>query len=116
MTALALAIVLQAEGAAPAPPSPFGFLMPMVLIFGIFYLLLIRPQQKRQREHEAMLKAVARGDRVVTTGGIHGLVVGESEEVLTLEVASAGKERVRIKVDRRGIDRVLEKGRGGETE
>ena len=114
MNALALAIVLQAEG--PPAPSPFGFLMPMVIIFGIFYLLLIRPQQKRQREHEAMLKAVTRGDRVVTTGGIHGTVVGESEDVLTLDVGTAGKERVRLKVDRRGIDRVLEKGKGGDGE
>jgi preprotein translocase subunit YajC len=114
VNALALAVLLQAE--APPAPSPFGFLMPMILIFGIFYVLLIRPQQTRQREHEAMLKAVGRGDRVVTTGGIHGTVVGESEEVLTLEVAMAGKERVRLKVDRRGIDRVLEKGKGGEAE
>lgn len=116
MNALALAIVLQADGAAPGAPSPFGFLMPMVLIFGIFYLLLIRPQQKRQREHEATLKAIGRGDRVVITGGIHGTVVGESDEVLTVEVAMAGKERVRLKVDRRGIDRVLEKGKGGDAE
>ncbi len=116
MNALALAIVLQAEGATPGAPSPFGFLMPMVLIFGIFYLLLIRPQQKRQREHEQMLKAVGRGDRVVTTGGIHGTVVGESDEVLTVEVAMAGKERVRLKVERRGIERVLEKGKGGDAE
>jgi len=115
VNALALAVVLQAD-AAPGAPSPFGFLMPMVLIFGIFYLLLIRPQQKRQREHDEMLKAVGRGDRIVTTGGIHGTVVGESEEVLTVEVAMAGKERVRLKVDRRGIDRVLEKGKGGESE
>ena len=115
MNALALAVVLQADG-APGAPSPFGFLMPMILIFGIFYLLLIRPQQKRQREHEALLKAVGRGDRIVTTGGIHGTVVGESEEVLTVEVAMAGKERVRIKVDRRGIERVLEKGKGGDSE
>jgi len=111
---LVLAVGLQAEGAPPG--SPFGFLLPMVLIFGIFYLLLIRPQQKRQREHDAMLKAVGRGDRVVTTGGIHGSVVGESDEVLTLEIAMAGKERVRIKVDRRGIERVLEKGKGGNGE
>jgi preprotein translocase subunit YajC len=114
VNALVLAIVLQAEG-APAP-SPFGFLMPMVIIFGIFYLLLIRPQQKRQKEQEAMLKAVGRGDRVVTTGGIHGSVVGESDDVLTLEIATAGKERVRIKVDRRGIERLLEKSKGGDAE
>lgn len=116
MIALPLAVVLQAEGAAPGAPSPFGFLMPMLLIFGIFYFLMIRPQAKKQREHEAMLKAVTRGDRVVTTGGLHGTVVGESDDVLTLEIAMAGKERVRVKVDRRGIERLLEKGKGGESE
>lgn len=116
MIALPLAVVLQAEGAAPGAPSPFGFLMPMLLIFGIFYFLMIRPQAKKQREHEAMLKAVTRGDRVVTTGGLHGTVVGESDDVLTLEIAMAGKERVRVKLDRRGIERLLEKGKGGESE
>jgi len=112
--ALALAVLLQAE-AAPAP-SPFGFLVPMVVIFVIFYFLLIRPQSKRQREHEEMLKQLERGDRVVTTGGIHGSIVGLSEDVLTVEIAVAGKDRVRIKVDRRGIERVVEKGKGGDSE
>ncbi len=116
MNALALAVVLQADGAAPGAPSPFGFLMPMLLIFGIFYFLMIRPQARRQREHDAMLKAITKGDRVVTTGGLHGTVVGESDEVLTLEIAMAGKERVRVKLDRRGVERLLEKAKGGESE
>ncbi|MCZ7619055.1 MAG: preprotein translocase subunit YajC [Myxococcota bacterium] len=116
MNALALTVILQADGAAPGAPSPFGFMLPMLLIFGIFYFLMIRPQAKRQREHEAMLKAVGRGDRVVTTGGLHGTIVGESEEVLTLEIAMAGKERVRVKLDRRGIERLLEKAKGGVSE
>jgi preprotein translocase subunit YajC len=111
--ALALAILLQGDG---APASPFGFLLPMVVIFVIFYFLLIRPQSKRQREHEEMLKQLERGDRVVTTGGIHGSVVGLSEDVLTVEIAVAGKDRVRVKVDRRGIERVVEKGKGGNSE
>jgi preprotein translocase subunit YajC len=112
--ALALAIWLQAE--APPGQSPLGFLVPMLAIFVIFYFLLIRPQTKRQREHDQLLKELGRGDRVVTSGGLHGVVVGLSEDVLTLEVAAVGKERVRVKVDRRGIERVLEKGKGGESE
>jgi preprotein translocase subunit YajC len=108
------AVLLQADAASPA--SPFGFLLPMLLIFGIFYFLLIRPQSRRQREHEQVLKGLAKGDRVVTSGGLHGTVVGVSDDVLTLEIAAAGKERVRVKVDRARIDRVLEKGKGGEGE
>jgi preprotein translocase subunit YajC len=114
MSATVLAILLQAEGTPST--SPFGFLVPMLAIFVIFYFLLIRPQARRQREHDQMLKEIGRGDRVVTSGGLHGTVVGLSEDVLTLDIATAGRERVRVKVDRRGIERVVEKGKGGEPE
>jgi preprotein translocase subunit YajC len=114
VTSLLAAVLLQADGTPGA--SPFGFLLPMVAIFVIFYFLLIRPQSKRQKEHDEMLKALGRGDRVVLTGGLHGTVVGLSEDVLTLEIAAAGKERIRVKVDRRGVDRVVEKSKGGESE
>ena len=52
----------------------FGFLIPMVLVFGVFYLLLIRPQQKRQRELQETISQLKAGDRVVTTGGIIGTI------------------------------------------
>jgi preprotein translocase subunit YajC len=109
------AVVLQAEGAPPAS-SPLGFLFPMVAIFVIFYFLMIRPQTRRQREHDAMLKALGRGDRVVTSGGLHGTIVGLADDVLTLEIGAAGKERIRVKMDRARVDRLLEKGKGGESE
>lgn len=112
MTGLVGAILLQAPA---AQPSPFGFLLPMVLIFGIFYFLLIRPQTKRQREHEAVLKALEKGDRVVTSGGLHGAVVGATDDVLTLEIGEGG-QRIRVKVDRARIDRVVAKGKGGDGE
>jgi preprotein translocase subunit YajC len=115
MTGLVGAILLQAPPGAPQQ-SPFGFLIPMLLIFVIFYFLLIRPQTKRQREHEAMLKALDKGDRVVTSGGLHGAVVGVTDDVLTLEIGGEGGQRLRVKVDRARIDRVLGKGKGGEGE
>ena len=96
-----------------AEPSPFSMLVPMGLIFLIFYFLLIRPQQKRQREQQEMLKAIDRGDDVVTAGGLHGKVVGVTDEVLTLEIASLRGERVRVKVSRAKIDSVA-KARKGE--
>jgi preprotein translocase subunit YajC len=113
MGALPAVVLLQAAPDAQAP-SPIGFLLPMAAIFLIFYFLMIRPQNRRQRDHEDMLKGLERGDRVVTSGGVHGTVVGLADDVLTLEIAVAGKERVRVKVDRPRIDRLVEKGKGGE--
>ena len=94
--------------------SPLVQLTPFLLIFLIFYFLLIRPQARRQKEHERMLKAIARGDRVVTSGGLHGVVTGTSDDVLTVEIASLKGERVRVKVDRARIERRLEAAKEGE--
>ena len=96
----ALAIPLQAGGAQ----DPFGFLIPMVAIMAIFYLLLIRPQQKKQREHENMLKAIQKGDRVVTAGGVHGVVIGTADDVLTVDIGV--HEKIRVKLDRSRVERV----------
>jgi preprotein translocase subunit YajC len=111
MSAVLAALLLQAEGPRP---SPFSFLVPMAVIFLIFYVLLIRPQQRRQREHEGMLKSLEKGDRVVTAGGLHGVVTGIADDVLTLEIANLRGERVRVRVDRARIERRVEKGKGEE--
>jgi preprotein translocase subunit YajC len=105
----AAAIWLQGEGA-----SPLLQLMPFILIFLIFYFLLIRPQQRQQKEREAMLKALERGDEVVTAGGVHGVITGIAEDVLTVEIAHLKGERVRVKVDRARIERRKKKAEGGE--
>lgn len=86
--------------------SLFEMLFPFLLIFLVFYFLLIRPQQKKQREHEEMQRSVKRGDRVVTTGGIHGVVTGCTDLVLTVEVGTTKSGPVRVKVDRKAIERV----------
>lgn len=104
-------VLLQA--AAPGGDI-FSAMMPFLLIFAIFYLLVIRPQSKKQREHQDMLNAIDRGDTVVTSGGIHGKVTGVTDDVLTLEIAATKSgERIRIKTDRARIDRRVEAG-GGE--
>jgi preprotein translocase subunit YajC len=95
--------------------DPLSFLIPMGAIFLIFYFLLIRPQQKKQKDHENLLKAVGKGDRVVTSGGIHAVVVGVADDVLTLEIGNLKGERVKIKVDRGRIDRRIEKAKGEES-
>jgi preprotein translocase subunit YajC len=75
-----------------------------VAIFAIFYFLLIRPQQKQKRERETMLAALKRGDRVVTTGGLHGTVTGLEETKVVLRVA----DQVKLEFDRTAIGRILE--------
>jgi preprotein translocase subunit YajC len=101
MKSLAAFLWLQA---GPADASPFGMLVPMLLIFVIFYFLLIRPQQRRQREQETLIKNIEKGDDVVTAGGLHGKVIGVSDDVLTLDVGAFPGERVRIKVSRSKIE------------
>jgi len=101
-----LAILLQAQSES----SPFGMLLPMGAIFLIFYFLLIRPQQKRQREHDDMLKALEKGDSVVTAGGLYGTVVGITDDTLTVEIAALKGERVRVKVARSKIDSRTKRG------
>jgi len=71
----------------------------LVIMFAIFYFLLIRPQQKRAKQHKALLEALKIGDQVVTAGGMHGKVAALQENVITLEVASG----VRIKFNRSSI-------------
>ena len=101
---------------AAAEPSPFSMLVPMGMIFLIFYFLLIRPQQKRQKEQEEMLKAIEKGDSVVTMGGLHGKVVGLTDDVLTLEIAALkGGERIRVKADRMKVDTVQKAKKGDES-
>lgn len=66
-------------------------LLPLILIFAIFYFLLIRPQQKRQKERNAMLQALKKGDKVITIGGIHGTITDLTEEHVTLKVSDTTK-------------------------
>jgi preprotein translocase subunit YajC len=70
-----------------------GMFVPMIMIFVVFYFMLIRPQQKKQRELQDWLKSLKKGDEVVTTGGIIGRISGIADEVVTLEV----QEKVRMK-------------------
>jgi preprotein translocase subunit YajC len=79
-------------------------------IFAIFYFLLVRPQQKQRKEREALLSAVKKGDRVVTTSGLHGTVVGLNEHTVTLKVT----DQVRLDFDRSAIGRIVPAG--GEKE
>lgn len=73
----------------------FDMVLPMILIFVLFWFLLIRPQTKRMKEHQAMLAAIQRGDKVMTSGGILGKVTKVAEQELTVEIAAGTKIQVR---------------------
>ena len=77
-------------GAAPAAEggSNWTFIIFLVLLFGIFYFLMIRPQRKKQKEHQSMVEELKRGDRVITAGGIHGQIESISEDTIVLKVES----------------------------
>ena len=84
----------QAAGGAGGA-SGLEAMFPLILIFVVFYFLLIRPQQKKAKEHKAMLEAVRRGDKVVTGGGILGTVTKVSDDQeITVEIADGVKVRV----------------------
>ena len=79
----------QAGDAAAAQGSVYGTLIQLGLIFVIFYVLLIRPQQKKIKQHEAMLMAIKKGDKVITGGGIYGKVVKAEDGGMELVVEIA---------------------------
>ncbi len=82
----------------------FTAFIPLILMFGIFYLLLIRPQQKKAKQHQEMINALNKGDRVITSGGIHGRITSVDDTTVTLEIA----DKVRIKVVRGNIATVYQ--------
>ena len=95
----------QAVG-APAAPNMFLQLVPLILLFVVFWFLLIRPQMKRQKEHRLLVEKLAKGDEVVTNGGIAGRIEEVGESFITVEIA----EGTKVKVQRGSISAVLPKG------
>ena len=81
-------------------------MLPLVLMFVVLYFVMIRPQMKRQKEHRAMIEAIAKGDEVVIGGGILGKVARMSEHYLNIEIASC----VEVQVQRSAVVQVLPKG------
>ena len=79
--------------------SAFGALIPLILMFAIFYFLLIRPQQKKNKQHREMIASLKKGDRVVSVGGLHGVITAINDDVVTMEIAP----KVRVKVSRNSI-------------
>jgi preprotein translocase subunit YajC len=99
--------------APPAPPgtdpNPTGQMLQMIGMFVIlgvmFYFLLIRPQQKQRREHEALLRNVRSGDRILTTGGIYGIVTNVKDKSFTVKIA----DNVRVEIAKNAVANVIQK-------
>ncbi|HEY5704372.1 MAG TPA: preprotein translocase subunit YajC [Terrimicrobiaceae bacterium] len=98
-------LLFLAQAASPAPegagpqPSFLVSMMPLIFLFVIFYFLLIRPQQRRQKAHEKLVAAIKTGDRVVTSSGIHGIVANVKDKTILLKVA----DNVKIEFDRGSV-------------
>ena len=95
-----------AQAAAGGTASTLTTILPLVLIFVVFYFLLIRPQTKRAKEHREMVGKLATGDEVVTTGGILGRITEVSEHFVTIEVAA----NVAIRVQKFQVAQLMPKG------
>lgn len=96
----------MAAGGQAAQGDPFLSLLPLILIFAIFWFLIIRPQTKRAKQHRQLVAELKAGDEVVTQGGILGRIENLDESFITLEVASG----VRMRVQRQMVGAVMPKG------
>ena len=80
-------------------------ILPIVLIIGVFYFLIIRPQQKKQKDHQEMVGSMKKGDRVVTAGGIHGVLIGTKNNIAVIKIS----ENTKIEINRSAISSVESK-------
>ena len=100
-----IAYAMGAPGGAAGQSAGSGFsgLFMMVIIFGIFYFILIRPQQKKMKEHKKMVEELKKGDKIITQGGIYGMVEGAGVNTLTVKIA----EGTKVKIARSSVATVL---------
>ena len=97
--------VAYAQSSDAASGSAFFQFIPLILILGVFWFLIIRPQQKKQKEHQRMVDSLRKGDKVVTNGGIFGTIVKVGDDRLTLEIAS----KIQIQLERHQVSRMDKK-------
>ena len=107
-----LAYAMGTGGAGGEGAGGFTGFIPLILMFVIFYFLLIRPQQKRTKEHRQMVSNLKKGDRIVTSGGIHGRITGMDDATLTVEIA----DKVRVKVARGNVSSLAQPAAQGQPD
>jgi preprotein translocase subunit YajC len=97
----------QTPAASPASPGGgFSFMVPFIFLFVIMYFIMIRPQQRRQKEQQKLISALKTGDRVVTSSGIHGLIANVKDSTVIVKVA----DNVKIEMDKAAIANVAKEG------
>jgi len=102
-------VLLQADAASGG--TDMSFFIMMGAIFMIFYFLVMRPQQKQQRARDEAIKAAVKGDRIVTSGGLHGVITDVKEDSVMVEIARVkGGARVEVEVARTGLSSVAKAG------
>lgn len=99
MIDIAYAMGAGGTGGAGAQGGGMSALFFPLAIVVIFYFLLIRPQQKKQKEHRAMLEALKKGDRIISSGGLHGVITGIADDAITMEIAP----KIRVKISRGSV-------------
>jgi preprotein translocase subunit YajC len=97
----------QTDGAAPSGPGTLVSFLPLVAIFAIFYFLIIRPQGKKQKETQKMLSALKKGDRIVTIGGIHGVIQSVRDSTVIVRV----DETTKLEFSRSAVSNVESQGK-----
>lgn len=115
MIGLNTTVNILAQAAPSAGDQLIGMLVPLGLIFLVFYFIMWRPQAKRQREHQSFLNALKSGDEIVTAGGVLGTVRGVDAEIVTLEVSKGTKIKV-LKSQIRGSKESVAPSNGGGGE
>ena len=95
-----------AQGAETQQAGMMELILPLLLMFGIFYFLLIRPQQKKAKEHKGMVEALKSGDEIITNGGLFATITDVTDDTLTCQLA----ENVEVKVQRHAVTAILPKG------
>ena len=96
---ISTAYAMGATGGATGQAGGIAGFLPIIILFAIFYFLLIRPQQKKAKEHKAMIANLGKGTRIVTSGGIYGTIVSIDDTTIGLEIA----EKVKIKISRGNV-------------
>jgi preprotein translocase subunit YajC len=101
-----LALLFMAPSGGDAGQGLFSTLLMFALIIGIFYFMILRPQQKRQKERQKLLEALKKGDKVITAGGMYGTIAGIDEKTVLVQVA----DNVKMKFERSSITSVVSEG------
>ena len=89
-------MLLSGSGGTGSQPSTFGFFLPLILIFAIMYFLIFRPQMKKQKQQKMMIETLKKGDKIVTVGGIFGVIAGVKEKEGTLIVKIADNTKIEL--------------------